>query len=245
MTTGGLARYSRWHLYDYLREKGISTMIVVSLFAVLTYLPLRAMANGQPMSTLDRALLDRLFSGLLETIAVIGALFATNGIVSQDRKMGYHRFLFAKPLAIPAYYAQSFVIAAVGFLIVAAALLALHAVVIRPVFPPRAFLSLAVVFVGIGGVGFLFSTFWRYDWLSTVLVLTVSGALWDLYGEAGGMRGALVRLLPPAPLLDDVMGAAVSGGAFPITDALWIAGYGIVCLLLGLLHLRTRAFVTA
>lgn len=242
MKNAGLLRYGAWQLWDYLRDKGVATMIVISLFASLSLMAIRASAPGRTLANADPAILRAAFASQLATFCVLGTLFAVNGIVANDRKMGYHRFLFAKPVTIPAYYAQAFVLHGIGVLVIAYVLAALYAVIAIPVFPPAMPIAVVAAYLGIGGIGFLFSTFWRFDWLSTLAVFAVAGFLRSFYREDTGILGNLVKLLPPADRMDEVMRAAGMGTPIPTGDAIHFAAYGIVCFALGLLHLRTRSF---
>ncbi len=56
--------------------------------------------------------------GILGTIVFVGALFAMNGIVANDRKQGFYRFLFAKPMTPSRYYGQAFFVHWAGFVAV-------------------------------------------------------------------------------------------------------------------------------
>ena len=114
-----LGRYAYWQLRDYLFEKGIGTAIVLVFAATLSYLDLR----GEARPSATRSEIQVALAQLLSSLVLLGALFATNGIVSDDRKHGYYRFLFAKPVSVTRFYAQKFLVHLAGFLLVSALLL--------------------------------------------------------------------------------------------------------------------------
>ena len=68
-------------------------------------------------------------TGTLNALVFLGALFAMNGIVANDRKLGFYRFLFAKPVTPSRYYGQAFVLHWAGFMVVIAVLGALYGIV--------------------------------------------------------------------------------------------------------------------
>jgi hypothetical protein len=237
---GRLGRYALWHLRDYLRDKGVATLITLALVGYLTQIPImRARSQGLGGAMMDQ-IADQAFISGLKFLGFIGILFATNGIVSDDRRHGYYRLLFAKPVSVVAFYAQKWAVYGAGFLIVAAALLGLYAAAVEPFFP-RAYLpTIGLIWVALGGIGFLLSAAWRFDWLSLAAVVGISDVLWMLFGRDDGPAGALVRLLPPVHLLDGVYTAVREGGEVLVGDVLWLGGYGLACFLLGLVVVRQR-----
>ena len=236
-----LGRYSLWHLRDYLRDKGIATVITVALIGYLTQGPLtRARAFGVAES-LAAQLADQAFIVSMRYLALIGVLFATNGIIADDRRFGYYRLLFAKPVNVVQYYAQKFGVYGLGFLAVSAMLLALYGLTVEPFFPAAFLPALALVYVALGGIGFLVSAAFRFDWLSLAVVVGASEVLWMLHGESVGWRAVLLRLLPPVHRLDGVYHAVRVGGALPVADLAWLVSYGLTCMLLGLVIVRRRS----
>ena len=57
---------------------------------------------------------------LVHLVALVGSIFATSGLVSDDRSRNYYRFLFAKPLDPIRYYAQAFVLRGLVIILIAA-----------------------------------------------------------------------------------------------------------------------------
>jgi hypothetical protein len=240
-----LGRYLLWQLRDYLLQQGPATAIVVVLYAYLTLAPVLH-GSRAPLSTLPAGFLVQFFRDLLGSFVLLGALFATNGIVSSDRKTGYFRFLFSKPVSAPRYYANAFAANGLGMMIVALVLLGIYSLVVRPTLPPSFAPVILAMYLAYGGIGFLLSTIWRFDWLSLVTVAIVAAIGWDTWGQDPGIRGWLVHLLPPTHRAVEVY-AFVAGAQvpFPWATLAWLTGYGLVCFLLGLWVLRVRALAAA
>jgi ABC-type transport system involved in multi-copper enzyme maturation permease subunit len=96
-----LGRYALWHLGDFIREKGIATLITLGLVGYLTQIPImRARSSGFSGPMMEQAE-DQAFVSALKFLGFVGVLFATNGMISDDRRHGYYRLLFAKPVSIP------------------------------------------------------------------------------------------------------------------------------------------------
>jgi hypothetical protein len=172
------------------------------------------------------------------SIVSLSVIIALNGIVSTDRKTGYYRFLFSKPVSVVAYYAQLFLVYMVG---VVATMLVLSAILhtIVPDFSIVNFLLYtALIFVAMGGIGFFISVATRYDWVTLAAVWLGSRALREFYGAKPGLPGKLVQLLPPVHKLNDVANGMISNGSAPTSDVIWLFGYGAVFFVLGLLLLR-------
>jgi hypothetical protein len=236
-----LGRYSLWHLRDYLRDKGIATVITVALIGYLNQVPLtraRSFGVGESLAT---QLADQAFVVSMRYLAFLGVLFATNGIIADDRRFGYFRLLFAKPVNVVRYYAHKFLVYGAGFLAVSGLLLVVHGATVEPFFPAAFLPTLALVYIALGGIGFLLSAAFRFDWLSLAVVVGTSEVLWMLHRESVGWRAALLKLLPPVHLLDGVYHAVRTGRALPAGDLAWLVGYGVACMLLGLVIVRRRS----
>jgi hypothetical protein len=201
--------------------------------------------RGYGIATLPLPLVREFFADSLGSFTLLATLFATNGIVATDRRTGFYRLYFAKPVSAPRFYANAFVAHGAGVLIVSVALLIAFAFVVRPIFPLSFVPVVAAMYLAYGGVGFLLSTIWRFDWLSLVTVAVLSSFGWGMWGEDPGIRGLLVHLLPPMHRAG-LLYAFVAGtsSSFPWATQLWLAGYGAACFLLGLGILRKRSLAT-
>ncbi|MEO8561206.1 MAG: hypothetical protein ABI601_03965 [bacterium] len=260
-----LGAYAVWQLRDYLMDRGAPTFIVAILFGYLGLQPLlgqlsRRTADIPPSlvvrfgsAAAARASMMGEFNylflrGFIGTLVFLGALFAMNGIVANDRKLGFYRFLFAKPVAPARYYGQAFVIHWAGFLGVMTLLGVMYGALVWPVLSWPLMSVVALTFLCYAGIAFLLSAAARWDWLSLVAVSVAATYLWGRFGSSTSPLAKLLYLLPPLHRTDEVY-AAVSGrptfapGAehvIPWNSIWWLAGYGAVCFVLGLVVLRHR-----
>ncbi|MFL5614171.1 MAG: hypothetical protein ACJ796_10970 [Gemmatimonadaceae bacterium] len=244
-----LGRYFWWQLHDYMLHQAPATAAILSMYAYLTLVPILngSLSGGRfyRIDTLPMFLVRGFFADSLGSLMLLATLFATNGIVSTDRKSGFYRFYFAKPVSAPRFYLNAFAAHGLGVLIVSVALLIAFAIIVRPLFPWSFIPVVAAMYLAYGGVGFLLSTVWRFDWLSLVTVAVLSSFGWGMWGEDPGIRGLLVHLLPPMHLAGSLYGfVAGTSTNFPWITQLWLSGYGAACLLLGVGILRTRSLGT-
>jgi len=253
MTSRQSARHARlgwyfwWQFHDYMLHQAPATAVLTAMYAYLTLMPIlngsRTNGRGFSVATLPLPVVRELFADLLASLLLLGTLFATNGIVATDRKTGFYRFYFAKPVSAPRFYTNAFLANGAGVLGVSLALLVAFALLVRPILPVS-FVP-AAMYVAFGGVGFLLSTIWRFDWLSLITVAIVSSLGWGMWGEDPGIRGWLVHLLPPMHRASDLYAyVAGTSPSFPWATQLWLTGYGAGCFLIGLWILRTRSLAT-
>jgi len=262
-----LGVYALWQLRDYLKDRGLSTLIVAALSA---YLALSTTTETVPMplptDPVQAGLVARfgsagavysarmsefsfhLMRSMLGALIFLGALFAMNGIVANDRKQGYFRLLFAKPVTPMRYYGQAFLVHWFGFMIVMLLLGLLYSVIVWPMLTPRFVIVVSLMFVGYAGIAFLLSAAARWDWLSLVVVSVAAMFFWSKFGASTHPLAGLLYLLPPVHRADEVY-ASVSGTpvlsaaglpAVPWPIVAWFAGYGIICYIAGLVVLRFR-----
>lgn len=238
MSAPALLRYAPWQMRDYAIAKGVPTFLVSVLTGYLNFAPV--MANGEVPTGAPTTNAAGALASTLVAVVLVGALFATNGLVSDDRRLGYFRFLFAKPVIAWRFYAQKFAVHLVGFLLVMLALLGVHAIAVAPLLPVALLPAAAVLFVSVGGIGFLASALWRFDWAALATFLVAASLVWDRWGNAIGWRGMVPLIFPPMPRFGDVAAAAATGAAPDAASLVWVAGYGMVCFLLGVWVLRRR-----
>lgn len=229
-----LTRYAYWQFRDFIRERGLALIITSTLLGFTIVAPMRAML-GSGIGELEA---KRILILALPQIVFIAAFIALNGIISTDRKLGYYRFLFSKPVSIPAYYAQYFVISFVGFLAVFAFLLGIFAIVVRPINPLGALAFCAIVYLSFGGIAFLVSSLFRYDWPILAGIYLGSAMVNGFWGTQTGWRIVIRNMLPPLHQLspNDLINLGTVDGR----SLVWLLGYSALCFAAGLLVLWRR-----
>jgi hypothetical protein len=231
-----LAIYSLWQLRDFAIDRGLSILIIGLLWGYALIEPIRrAVGSSLPGTASPLWLVAMQVSSAIVSVSV---LIALNGIVSADRKAGYYRFLFAKPVSPVFFYAQLFFVYMVGVL---AAMLVLSSLLHRlvPTFSiPHFLLYTALVYIAMGGIGFFLSVTTRYDWLTLAAVWLGARVLRSIYGAGNDWRSKLVELLPPVHKLDDVANSLIGTGSAQMADVMWLFGYGALFFVLGLAALR-------
>ncbi len=252
-----LRGYALWQLRDYFVDRGVPTALIGTLFG---YMVGGAMIKGmsQRLEAMSPAAMaaaggleaaratmvgeiTAIFLGqLLGNFVFLGALFAMNGIVANDRKQGYYRFLFSKPLSPDRYYGQAFVLHGVGFLIVSTLLGLLYQALVGPILTTRLYLVVTLLYLCYAGIAFALSAAARWDWLSLVAVTVAANYLWLRFAGASGPLRALLYLLPPLHRTSEVYAAVVNDVAPPWHLLGWFAAYGAVCFVIGLVVLRFR-----
>ena len=249
-----LLEYAPWVLRDYFMNHGLSTALVVlligflSVMSQMSVMSMMAGAAAAPVKLGDMPLdlARRALHTIIPALVFLGTVFATNGIVANDRKMGYYRFLFAKPVSPPLYYAMTFGLYGLGLIVISALLLIVWSFAVRPMFPAELFIIVALMYVAYGGIGFLLSAAWRFDWLSLVTALFVANVAWTVWEHATGVRHWLPYLLPPVHKADDVYALILrEQHAVPWTSIAWLAGYGLICFGLGVCVIRRRPLGTS
>jgi hypothetical protein len=241
MRRARLWRYLLWQARDFVVERGAPLLIVAFLMWGPVIVTLRRMSGAMPDSTLVRANAVSVIVEGFATFSVIAVLVGINGVVSNDRVRGYYRFLFAKPVSIPRYYAQAYAVNGIGLMVTAAIVLAAIYALGHSVFLVKALWMVALVYVSLGGLGFLFSTLLRFDWILMGATLGLAHVLRFLF-PSGGSRGGQVLnvILPPFHQLSDVGTQLARGETADSSMLLWLVGWGVSAFLLGLLILRRR-----
>jgi hypothetical protein len=237
MNSGRLGKYSLWQFRDFVIDRGVAILIIGLLWGYTLIEPLRR-AMGPAFSMTPSSPTWPLLITVASSIVSLSVLIAVNGIVSTDRKLGYYRFLFSKPVSAVAYYSQLFVVYMVG---VVAAMLVLSGILhtIVPDFSiVNYLLYTGLIFVAMGGIGFFISVATRFDWVTLAAVWLGSRALREFYGANPGLPGRLVQLLPPVHKLNDVANGLITHGEAPTSDLIWLLAYGGLFFVLGLVLLR-------
>jgi hypothetical protein len=249
--------YARWQIRDYLMDRGVPTALVGLLFGYMVGGPMiaamhmrldhmspAALAREGGLAAARATMLGEVtgtfITMMLGNIVFLGALFAMNGIVSNDRKLGYYRFLFSKPLSPGRYYGQAFVLHWAGFLLVATLLgLFFHALA-GPILTGRLYAAAALLYLCYAGIVFMLSAVARWDWLSLVAVTVAANYLWTRFAESSSALAGLLYLLPPLHRTSEIYAAVARGVPLPWTLLGWYAGYGVACFVIGVVVLRYR-----
>ena len=237
MTGARLGKYSLWQFRDFAIERGLAILIIGALWGFVSLEPAhRGMGpqwRGDQTSPFWVIALQ-----LAATIVSLSVLIALNGITSTDRKSGYYRFIFSKPVSPVLYYAQLFFVHMAGVLL-SMAILAAGMRVLFPVFSIKWFVVYtAIIYIAMGGIGFFLSVATRYDWLTLAAVWLGSRILRAVYGIGDDWRSKAVQLLPPVHRLDQVANSLIERGTAPAGDVVWLLGYGLVFFVVGLVILR-------
>jgi len=252
-----VARYGIWQLRDYFKDRGLPTLIVSVLFGYLTVAPMLVSFKHQleimPPALIARygglegahAVLNRDMNELflrtfLGVVVYLGALFATNGIVAEDRKKGYYRFLFSKPVSPSRYYGQGFVINWVGFVVVSCAMALLYGALVGPLITAPLIYVMALMFLMYAGIAFALSATARWDWLSLVAVTVFASFMWGRFGESTSVLAKLLYLLPPLHRTAEIYEAVAKRAPVNTSLLAWYAAYGVAAYLIGLVVLRYR-----
>jgi hypothetical protein len=237
VTRGRLAKYSLWQFRDFVMEKGISIIIIGLLWGYLQLLPFRQ--SFSPEMTPE--LIIRLVTLLAGSLVSIAVLIALNGIISTDRKLGYYRFMFAKPVSPVRYYGQLFVVHLVGLLSGMVLLAGVFFFVAGRFNVWNLVLYTSIIYVALGGIGFFISAASKYDWVTLAAVWVGARILRALYGNNDDWKSRVVDLLPPVHKVDTVAGSIIATGSAPVGDVAWLVGYGALFFVLGLLVLQRRS----
>ncbi|HEY1952350.1 MAG TPA: hypothetical protein VGG76_06045 [Gemmatimonadaceae bacterium] len=236
MSYGKLARYSLWQFRDFWIERGAAILIVGFLWGYALIEPLRLTMKAQlsaPTSPVISLVLQ-----VASAVVSLAVLIALNGMVSGDRKKGYYRFIFDKPVNVMEFYSQLFFVYMAGVLVS----MAILGLLLRTVLPGfnifNYLLYTAVIYIAMGGIGFFLSVTSRYDWLSLAAVWLGSRLLRDAAAHTGDWRGKLAELLPPVHKLDGVANSLISSRTAEMGDVIWLVGYGAAFFVIGLLILN-------
>jgi hypothetical protein len=231
-----LTRYAYWQFRDFLRERAIALLLVGLLLGFMMVAPIRTMMGAN----IDAAGARRIVIMVLPQIVFIATFIVFNGIISTDRKMGYYRFLFSKPVSIPAYYAQCFLVYFVGFIAVFAILLAVFSVTVAPFNPLLTLAYCALVYLSLGGIAFFISSLFRFDWPILAAVYLGSALANAVWAERTGWRMVVRDMLPPMHKLNPAMNDLINLGTVDARSVAWLLGYSALFFMAGLVVLWRR-----
>lgn len=236
--------YLAWQARDFVVERGAPLLIVATLMTFPIIVTLRTL--GDAASPLQAAVSARYaIVQLFAEFSLICVLIGINGVVSSDRVKGYYRFLFAKPVSIPRYYAQAYVVNGVGLVLTALGLLGAIYALGYPVFPARVLLMVILVYLSLGGLGFFYSTLARFDWVLMGATWGLAQVLRAVYPAQESRAGRVLDVvLPPFHQLRDTGLLLARGEPAESRTLVWLLAWGLSGLVLGLLILRRRPLAT-
>lgn len=238
-----LGAYGAWQLRDFVFERAAAIVIIGLLLTFGTYESInptgRAFLAANPSEALAfgaRGVAEHL--GLLWFIT---SLIAVYGISANDRSTGRFRLMFAKPVRVVPYYAQAFALHGVAFMLCTLVWLATFSRVFRVgnQLAWDAVTILACSYMLVGGVCFLMSALWRFDWVGTVGVF---GAV--MYLAAKFPKAAWLGPLPPFWRVSEQIDNVKTLDPLDVKILLWVVAYGVACFLLGLIILKRRPLAT-
>ena len=245
-----VAAYAGIQLGDYFAGRGILALLLTGL-AAWGY----ATLNGLTLVVFDatagvegREQLQRAFDVVLAAFALIAAALSAQSLVARHRRRGYDRAIFANALHPVRYYAQGFVLAGLGSVLLAIAVAEVYSVAIHPVSVVGAAGFLALAWLTIGSFAFLLSTLTVFHTPLLVLLIAADLAL-DRFAaglHAAGRGNAVVDaaqyLLPPGHVLVTLSGSFARGIVVDPRALAWPVAFGVVSLVAALLLLRRRPF---
>ena len=212
-------------------------------------------ARGLTMSAFDSAggiearnQLQRAFEFALVAFSFAAAATSAQGLVARYRSRGYDRLLFSRPLEPVRYYAQGFVAAGVGAVVLAVAAAQVYTVVVHPVSIVGVAGYVTLTWLSLGAVAFLLSTITSFH---TVLLALLVGADLALDRYASGLRGTgagnvvvdgLQYLLPPAHVLAALREPFVRGVFDDARVLAWPVTFGLTSILVAVILLWRRPF---
>ena len=225
-----LLRYVPRHLADHLLTRG-AAMLVIGVVMLLPFLLAPTPEGGAPI--------EQILRQGLHGVSPFLTLVATYGIIDQDVRHGYYRFLLAKPISPVGYYAASFVVSLASFLVIMLLLIGFVAIARGPVWPGgHAVADLTLEFLLLGALVFAFSRFTRVDWVFGIAVLVTGSAVRTRWPPDESALGAVLNVAFPP----DRPGSFFPRGTPDWPGISWTLGYAAVALTVGLLAVRFMPF---
>lgn len=222
-----LLKYFPRQLRDMLLTRGAAMLVVGVIFSLPVWLSRSNTADVD---------FSQLLGVSMMAMAPLMTLVATYGIIGEDFRRGYYRFLFAKPINPMLYYAQAFFAALLVFVIVELLIVAVFSVVVEPTWPTGAIKEGMATFVFWGSIIFALSRVTRMDWLIGMTFLVLGNGVRDWFPPHEVFRGKIFNvIMPPTHVFDP--------GLFPAdgvdwANVAWAGGYAAVCLAIGLSLVR-------
>ena len=226
-------RYLGWMTWDVIRGPGLGMVIagVVCAFLISSLQVVTTETGGQ----------TAVFFSILDFAVTSFERLATGGMVSTEFADGSYPTLFARPVSPPLYYLLRWLLGGVAVLLAATLVgLAAAARVGAELAIGRVLVQAALLYLLVGGLVFLLSTFSRRDWLLAVVVIAAHAGLGvarTLGAASTGIAVVLYAVLPPFRYVD--MGDPLPAGP----QLLHVVAYGLalVGVALGVIRVRPLA----
>lgn len=232
-----ITSYVPWQLWDFALDRGVALLFVGGLMGLSVLWPgYVALSEQMPPEQLPGKLLEIAVAQQISILVVI----ATSGIVANDRIGGYYRFLFSKPVRMPAYYALQFLVTLVGTLLATLILLAAFWLLVGWVSPTVPIVMVVATYLALGGTIFFFSAITRLDW-GMLVILWGASALSRTLAADKAWYDVARWVLPPTHHIDKLRGALFAGTGLDAGGVAWLVGYGVAFFVAGLVVLHRKA----
>ncbi|MFI5230989.1 MAG: hypothetical protein ACHQSE_00630 [Gemmatimonadales bacterium] len=242
-----LLSYIRYQVPDFFLHRLSLPLILVAFVAGLpAYLMVSHAPAGWLQSPQGINQARQMFEQSITLYLPLGAFVAAVGLSSGDRQQGHFRFLFSKPVNVPAYYAQAYLVNAIVYVAVFGVMVWAYGAYTIHVSVHRSMEAALLTFILIGGIGLLLGAVTRFDALALVAVYVVALILQQLMASrAGVVNGGLPawlafvgRVLPPVTALDALRTQLYAGAALDAAQLWHVLGYGGGAALVGFILLR-------
>lgn len=233
-----LGRYAQWQLRDYVLGAGGITILFVVL---LIWLASRTQGMGGSDAHLPP------LDWLIQFVAILGSIFATSGLIADDRSRNYYRFLLAKPMDPLRYYGQAFVLRGLVVILMSAFVAGVASAITFSIPMLGAIVYTAILYVFVGGITICQSTVWRFAWVGSLAMYMISKLAAAMVAAGTGIHQpwrafwlTLHVILPPFPqedILHALLKTVPDWGAMAGSIG-WCVGYGCLALATGALVVK-------
>jgi hypothetical protein len=242
-----LLRYSRFQVPEFIQHRLALPLVLIAFVAGLpTYLMTKNVPTGWMQSPQGINLAKQMFAQSITLFLPLGAFVAAVGVISADRQQGYFRFLFSKPVNVLAYYAQTYALHGIVFVLTFGAIVWAFGSYTIHFSVHRSMEAAVLTFVLIGGVGLLLGALTRYDGAALIAFYVLALMLQQLMSAPNGLKNgglpawlaAFANGLPPVGKLDHLRDHLYAGTALDMPELWHVLGYGGGAALLGFFLLR-------
>jgi ABC-type multidrug transport system permease subunit len=242
-----LLRYGRYQLPDFVIHRLTLPLILLAFAAGLpTYLMTKNTPPGWMQSPQGINLAKQMFSQSITLYLPLGAFVGAVGVISMDRQQGYFRFLFSKPVNVLLYYAQTYLLHAIVFVVTFGAIVWAFGAYTIHFSVHRSMEAAVLTFVLIGGMGLFLGALTRYDAAGLISFYVLALILQQLMAAPGPFKNGglpdwavtLAKVLPPVAKLDRLRDHLYAGTAIDMAELWHVVGYGGGAALIGFILLR-------